>query len=68
MLTDSIGRNLIQLYKATKSDNEDWIVQAMPFNSPNFQTGHPALSEDESQLYFVSDRLGGFWKNRYLSG
>ncbi len=61
-VTDSIGRNLIQLYKATKSDNEDWIVQAMPFNSPNFQTGHPALSEDESQLYFVSDRLGGFGK------
>ena len=33
---------------------------ALPFNSTNFSTEHPALSPDENKLYFASDREGGF--------
>lgn len=59
---DSLGWNLNQLYKATINAKEEWIVQALPFNDDNYQTGHPALSNNEDKLYFISDKLGGYGK------
>ncbi len=35
-------------------------VESLPFNSDDFNTAHPALSPDESYLYFASNRSGGF--------
>jgi outer membrane protein OmpA-like peptidoglycan-associated protein len=35
-------------------------VKELPFNSNDFSCGHPALSPDDSRLYFVSDMPGGF--------
>ena len=35
-------------------------IEELPFNSNHYSNGHPALSEDESKLYFASDRSGGF--------
>ena len=32
----------------------------LPFNSNQFNTAHPALSDDEKTLYFSSDRPGGY--------
>ena len=32
----------------------------MPFNDDGCSTEHPALNKDETQLYFASDRPGGF--------
>ena len=59
---DTLGRNLIQLYKARKGDNGKWFEQEMPFNSKDYQTGHPTLNDDETKLYFVSDMPGGYGK------
>ncbi len=55
----SKGWNLIQLYSADVGVNGDWTnVTPVPFNSDEFQTGHPALSADNKVLYFSSDRPG----------
>lgn len=60
---DSSGINLIQLYRAKISKNGEWgSIEPMPFNSNEFQTGHPTLSSDEKTLYFISDMPGGFGK------
>lgn len=58
---DTLGWNLNQLYKAKIGGDGEWTnVEAMPFNNDNYQTGHPALSTDETKLYFISDMPGGF--------
>lgn len=45
----------LKLYKATKVDSTWQNIEELPFNSDNYSVGHPALSKDESFLYFVSD-------------
>jgi len=35
-------------------------VKELPFNSDDYSCGHPALSPDNTKLYFVSDMPGGF--------
>jgi len=58
---DTLGKNLNQLYKAQIGEDGKWEnVEAMPFNNDDYQTGHPALSSDETKLYFISDMPGGF--------
>jgi len=52
-----------QLFKATVAADGEWVnVEKLPFNDNKFSTGHPALSPDNKQLYFTSDRpssIGG---------
>jgi outer membrane protein OmpA-like peptidoglycan-associated protein/tetratricopeptide (TPR) repeat protein len=56
---DKKGTTHLKLYKATLVD-ESWTnIIELPFNDEVFSTGHPALSPDNKQLYFVSDREGG---------
>lgn len=56
---DTKGENLIQLYKAEVNENGEWTnIEPMPFNSDNYQTGHPALNNAEDKLYFISDMPG----------
>lgn len=60
---DATGWVLIQLYKATIDENGNWHdITPMPFNSDNYQTGHPSLNKAEDKLYFTSDMPGGFGK------
>ena len=61
-VTDTLGRNLIELYRAEKDSIGEWEIFEMPFNNRNYQTGHPSLSDDETKLYFVSDMPGGYGK------
>jgi len=50
----------LKIFRAELVNNE-WInITELPFNSDQFNTTHPALSNDESILYFSSDRPGGF--------
>lgn len=57
--TDVNRVNLIQLYRAKVASNGDWTeVESLPFNSDNYQTGHPALNASEDKLYFISDMPG----------
>ena len=55
---DKKGINNLKIYKSTKSGEEWSEAQELPFNSDEYSTGHPALSSDGKQLYFVSDMPG----------
>ena len=58
---DDEGWVLIQLYKASVGENGEWVdITPLPFNSDNYQTGHPSLNDRENKLYFTSDKPGGF--------
>ncbi|MAN58212.1 MAG: hypothetical protein CMC08_00060 [Flavobacteriaceae bacterium] len=49
----------LKLYKATKGSEGMWSnVTELPFNSKEYSTAHPALSADETRLYFASDMPG----------
>ena len=55
---DKKGVNHLKIYRSKKINGE-WIeATEVPFNSDNYSTGHPALSPDGKQLYFVSDMPG----------
>jgi len=56
---DKEGTTHLKLYKATLEDGSWENIEELPFNDEVFSTGHPALSPDEKQLFFVSDREGG---------
>ena len=56
---DSTGTHLVQLYRANINGKGEWTnIVPMPFNSDNYQTGHPVLNTEETKLYFVSDMPG----------
>ena len=56
---DKKGTTHLKIYKATLV-GEQWAnIMELPFNDDIFSTGHPTLSPDNKQLYFVSDREGG---------
>ena len=55
---DKNGINHLKIYMSRKV-NGDWSeATEVSFNSDNYSTGHPALSPDGKQLYFVSDMPG----------
>ena len=55
---DKNGVNNLKIYRSRKVDGAWTDATELPFNSDEFSTGHPALSPDGKQLYFVSDRPG----------
>jgi len=55
---DKNGVNHLKIYMSKKVDGEWSEAVEVPFNSDNYSTGHPALSPDGKQLYFVSDMPG----------
>lgn len=55
---DGIGQ--LKIYKA-KLVNGQWKdIVALPFTSSEYSVSHPALSPDNSTLYFSSDMDGGY--------
>ncbi len=54
------GINHLKIYKSQLVDGEWTKAVELPFNSEDFSTGHPSVSPDGKELYFVSDRPGGF--------
>ncbi|MDN3672811.1 OmpA family protein [Flavobacterium branchiarum] len=49
---------LLKLYRA-EFINDKWTnITELPFNSNQYSTAHPALSNDEKKLYFASDMPG----------
>jgi len=48
----------LKIYKATLIDNEWKDIEPLPFNSDEYNVAHPALSLDETKLYFASDMPG----------
>lgn len=55
---DQKGINHLKIYRSVKTDGEWGEPLEVPFNSDEYSTGHPALSPDGQQLYFVSDMPG----------
>ncbi|MGB3145057.1 MAG: OmpA family protein [Maribacter sp.] len=55
---DSNGINNLKIYRSQKIEGEWQEATELPFNSDEYSTGHPALSQDGKQLYFVSDMPG----------
>lgn len=49
-------KNNLQIYSADFNKGEFRNIKLLPFNSDNFSTGHPCLSNDNKTLYFVSNR------------
>ena len=51
----------LQLYKTQRSDvDSEWDKPvSFQYNSKEYSTGHPTMSEDEQTLYFASNRPGG---------
>ncbi len=58
--TSSDGVNKLKLYMAVENGKHWGGVKELPFNSDDYSCGHPALSPDDTKLYFVSDMPGGF--------
>ncbi|MFD2520733.1 carboxypeptidase regulatory-like domain-containing protein [Emticicia soli] len=56
----SDGITKLKLYMATEGNRGWGNIIDLPFNSPEYSCGHPALSPDDTKLYFVSDMPGGF--------
>ncbi len=56
---DSNGTNLLKLYRSKKVDGKWGEPEELPFNSNEYSVAHPALSPDETTLYFASDMPGG---------
>ena len=50
----------LKIYRSEKKDGTWQKAEELHFNSDLYSTAHPVLSPDESQLYFSSDRPGGF--------
>lgn len=49
----------LAMFKASVNEKGEWVnIIPMPFNDVEYSVGHPALSEDEKTLYFVSDMPG----------
>ncbi len=57
--TSKDGINKLKLYSADLVGAEWKNIKELPFNNNDYSTGHPALSKDNSLLYFVSDMPGG---------
>ncbi|MEL6919023.1 MAG: OmpA family protein, partial [Bacteroidota bacterium] len=55
---DKNGINHLKIYTSNKVDGEWTEAREVSFNSDTYSTGHPALSPDGKQLYFVSDMPG----------
>lgn len=53
----------LAMFRATVNEKGEWVnIIPMPFNDVEYSVGHPALSEDEKTLYFVSDMPGSIGK------
>lgn len=48
----------LQIFSAELENGEWKNIKSLPFNSDDFSTEHPVLSEDEQTLYFASDMPG----------
>ncbi|SDD72510.1 WD40-like Beta Propeller Repeat [Pricia antarctica] len=59
---DKEGVNHLKIYKSNKIGSEWAEAVEVSFNSNDYSTGHPALSPDGKQLYFVSDMPGSIGK------
>lgn len=54
------GITNLKIYRTTLIDGKWKNLEDLSFNDSSYSSGHPALSNDETKLYFASDMPGGF--------
>lgn len=54
------GVVLLNLYESTFDGNKWKDVKVLPFCNTEYSCGHPAITPDDSRMYFVSDMKGGY--------
>ncbi len=57
---DTNQENTLNIFKATIEDAEWANVESLSFNSDDYSCGHPAITDDGSRMYFISDNPEGF--------
>ncbi|SFZ91466.1 WD40-like Beta Propeller Repeat [Flaviramulus basaltis] len=57
---DEEGITNLKIYKASLVEDKWKNIEELPFNGNDFSNGHPALNEDETKLYFASNKFGGY--------
>ena len=58
---DKQGIQNLKLFRATIDQEGNWNnEEELPFNSKEYSVGHPSISNDAKELYFVSNMPGGF--------
>tara|TARA_R110000868_G_scaffold15629_14_gene71077 strand:- start:1678 stop:3558 length:1881 start_codon:yes stop_codon:yes gene_type:complete len=55
---DRKGLTNMKIYRATLVDGKWTNIEDLPINGDAFSTQHPALNNDDTKLYFASDRPG----------
>ena len=53
-------QNKMKLYEGEYKDGKWKSFKALPFNSDEYSNGHPVYGETDNELYFISDKPGGF--------
>ncbi|MEP5341107.1 MAG: OmpA family protein [Algibacter sp.] len=59
LIKDQEGISNLKIYKSTLVEGEWTNIEELSFNSDDYSTGHPSLSNDGTKLYFASDMPGG---------
>lgn len=54
------NENNLKIFKASLVDGKWKNLEEFPYNSDDYSCGHPTLTEDGTEMYFVSDMPGGF--------
>ena len=60
---DAEGVSRLKIYRASLQNGEWTNITELPFNGDAHSTAHPALSADESKLYFASNMEGSIGKS-----
>lgn len=56
---DDQGVNRLQLFRATKNENNQWAdITPVHFNSKAYSVAHPTINKEGNRLYFASDMPG----------
>ncbi len=64
---DKNKRSVIAIFKAIRASDGSWgNISPLPFNSENYDVGHPALSNDGKKLYFSSNMPGSQGSDIYV--
>ncbi|TMM57311.1 flagellar motor protein MotB [Maribacter algarum] len=57
--TDTTGQVRLKIFRARMDAKGNWRdIEELPFNDDSYSVAHPALSHDETKLYFASDMPG----------
>ncbi len=56
---DDTGMTHLKIYKASLIDGSWTNTEELSINNNEYSTGHPALNNDNTKLYFTSDMPGG---------